>query len=112
MTATQRMRLKLTDILRAANKHYDEGYLSLYFDVATGGPRTGSGDTLAEFIVREIRENFDGKSSRKRQVGAAVSRLERAKEVIQNAIDGLVELELGSLVNIAGNNAPYGGTNH
>ena len=96
MTATQRTRLTLTDLLNAANKHYDDNYLSAYFDAATGGPITGSGDTLAEFIVRELRESFDGKSSRKRQVVAAVHSLVRAKEDIQNAIDGLQEFEPGS----------------
>ena len=96
MTTTQRTGLKLTDILNAANKHYDENYLSVYFDTTTGGPSTGSGDTLAEFIVCELRESFNGKSSRERQIEAAVLSLLSAKEDIQNAIDGLQEFESGS----------------
>ena len=92
MTTTQRTRLTLTDLLNAANEHYYEGYLSMYFDVTTGGRRAASGDTLAEFIVCELRESFDGKSSRERQVAAAVRMLERAKEDIQNAIVGLQEI--------------------
>src|SRR5579864_5420161 len=86
MTATQRRSLTLTDLLNAANKHYDDSYLSVYFDVTTGGPRTGSGDSLAEFIVSELRESFDGQSSRERQVSVAVRMLEGAKQDIQNAI--------------------------
>lgn len=93
MATTQRTRLTLTDLLNAANVHYDDSYLSMYFDVTTGGRRAGSGDTLAEFIVCELRESFDGKGSRKRQVAAAVRMLERAKKDIQNAIVGLQELE-------------------
>jgi hypothetical protein len=100
MTATQRTRLTLMDLLNGANNHYDGSYLSVYFDAATGEPRTGSGDTLAEFIVCELRESFDGKSSRGRKVAVAVRMLERAKEDIQNAIDGLRELEPGSRVDI------------
>lgn len=92
MTATPRMRLTLMDILNAANEHYDESYLSAYFDVTNGGRRAGSGDTLAEFIVCELRESFDEKSSRERQVAAAVRMLERAKADIQNAIVGLQEI--------------------
>ncbi len=93
MTAMQRTRLALTDLLNAANEHYDENYLSMYFDVRTGGPRAGSGDTLAEFIVCELREGFDGRSSPQRQVAAAVRMLQHAKRDIQNAIVGLRELE-------------------
>jgi hypothetical protein len=93
MTATKRSSLTLMDFLNAANEHYDEQYLSKYFDVTTGGPKAGSGDTLAKFIVCELRESFDGKSSREQQVSAAVLLLERAKEDIQNAIMGLLELE-------------------
>ena len=83
---------KLTNLLNAANKYYDESYLTAYFNVATGGRRAGSGDTLAGFIVSEVRESFDGKASRERQVAAAVDILEQAKKDIQNAIDGLREL--------------------
>ena len=101
MTATHRMKLTLIDLLNAANKHYYENYLSVYFDVITGRPRAGSGDTLAEFIVSELRENFDRGSSGERQVAAAVRILEGAREDIQNAIHGLQELELGSRSNIA-----------
>lgn len=94
MTATQRMRLTLMDILNAANEHYDESYLSTYFDVTNGERRDGSGDTLAEFIVCELRESFDEKSSRERQVAVEVRMLERAKADIQNAIVGLQEINL------------------
>jgi len=81
MTVTQLTRLTLMDLLNAANKHYDEKYLSVYFDVASGGRKAGSGDTLAEFIASELREGFDGKSSREQQVAAAVRMLERALAV-------------------------------
>jgi len=94
MTGTQRTRLTVMDLLNAANEHYDEKYLSMYFDARTGGRKVGSGDSLAAFIVCELRDNFDGRSSPERQVAAAVRALERAMEDIQNAILGLRELEL------------------
>ena len=92
MTTSKPMALKLPDLLNAANKHYSESYLSRYFDVKAGGARRGSGDTLAQFIVRELREGFDPTYSREHQVAAAVQALERAKEDLQCAIDGLREL--------------------
>ena len=82
----------MAELLNAANKHYDENYLSAYFDVTTGRQKKGSGDTLAEFIVFELRESFDGRRSRKGHIAAAVRALERAKQDIQSAIDGLDEL--------------------
>ena len=92
MTVIQSKRQTLIELLNAANKHYADGYLALYFDMGSGRPKKGYGDTLAEFIVCELRENFDERFSRERQVTAAVFALERAKEDIQNAIDGLREL--------------------
>ena len=92
MPTIQGDELKVVELLNAANKHYDENYLSVYFDVATGHCKQGSGDTLAEFIVCELRETFDRRRSREQQVAAAVRVLERAKRDIQRAINGLREL--------------------
>jgi len=92
VTVTQPKRLNLIELLKAANTHYADSYLSLYFDMRSGAPKRGYGDTLAEFIVRELRESFDERFSREQQVTAAVSALERAKEDIQDAIEGLREL--------------------
>jgi hypothetical protein len=93
MTATQNMQFSLADLLNAANRHYPEGYLSVYFDTTTGEVKSGSGDTLAKSIVCDLRETFDERSSRKQQIATAVHLLEHAKKDIQNAIDGLRELE-------------------
>lgn len=92
MIGRRTTRLALTDMLNAANKYYDDRYLNSYFDAKNGNPGAGSGDTLAKFIVCEIREGFVRKSSRQQQVTAAVNTLERAKQDIQSAINGLQEL--------------------
>ena len=55
----QSKRLSLFELLKIANEAYEDGYLAEYFDPDTGASRAGSGDTLAEFIVREIRDTFD-----------------------------------------------------
>ena len=93
MAATERTKLTLPDLLNAANKHYKDGYISEYFDATAGGASVGgSGDTLAEFIVREIAETFDIESSRSIQVRSAIRALECAKDDLQSVIDGLQEL--------------------
>ncbi len=92
MTTKKLNGLSLSDLLNAANKHYGEGYLSRYFDATTGRSKRGSGDTLAQFIVRELGEGFDSTDPRERQVAVATHALERAKKDLQRAIDGLLEL--------------------
>jgi hypothetical protein len=74
--------LSLVELLKIANEAYEDGYLAEYFDPDTGAARAGSGDTLAEFIVREIRDTFDPNASRMVQ-------LEEARRVLMNAIDDL-----------------------
>ena len=92
MIKTQRASLDLVDILNAANEHYMEKFLALYFNSKTGEPKVGDGDTLANFIVHELRETFVGRVPMDQQIEAAVSVLERGKDDIQKAIDGLLEL--------------------
>lgn len=84
--------LSVSELLNAANKHYDERYLAEYFEQATGAAKAGAGDGLAEFIVRELRETFDEHSTRQAQVASAIRVLQNANKDIQNVIDGLREL--------------------
>jgi hypothetical protein len=74
--------LSLVELLKIANEAYEDGYLAEYFDPDTGVARAGSGDTLAEFIIREIRDTFDPNATRSEQ-------LEEARRVLVNAIDDL-----------------------
>jgi hypothetical protein len=74
--------LSLVELLKIANEAYEDGYLAEYFDPDTGAARAGSGDTLAEFIVREIRDTFDLNATRSEQ-------LEEARRVLLNAVDDL-----------------------
>ena len=78
----QSKRLSLVGLLNIANEAYEDGYLAEYFAPDTGASRAGSGDTLAEFIVREIRDTFDPNAIRSEQ-------LEEARRVLMNAIDDL-----------------------
>lgn len=86
--------LALVELLNAANRHYDDAYLSEYFDQVTGKAKEGSGDGLAEFVVRELRETFDEGSACKDQIGRALAAMQHAASDIQSAISGLRELEI------------------
>lgn len=71
-------RLTLNELLTTVNTRYDENYLSEYFDPNTGRAKAGSGDSLAKFIVCELRETFEEDSTRQQQLALAVRTLERA----------------------------------
>ena len=93
MNSVESKHFTLTDLLNAADKYYPENYLSSYFDRRTGASKTSSGDSLAKFIVRELRESFYQEPLRRDQVSAAVSVLRRAQQDLQRAITGIRELE-------------------
>ena len=71
--------LTLAGLLNMANEGYSDGYLSEYFDTETGEPRDGEGDTLAKFIVLELKDTFDPDATREEQI-------EEARRVLNNAI--------------------------
>ena len=75
-------KLTLVELLNLANEAYADGYLAEYFDPETGERRQGSGDTLAQFIVAELRDTFDAEVSRSAQ-------LQEGRRVLSNAIDDL-----------------------
>ena len=58
--------MQLVELLNRANSAYPDNYLSEYFDDKTGEPITPiAGDTLAKFIVAELRETFEPNSHRR-----------------------------------------------
>lgn len=79
--------LTILDVLNAANDGYQDGYLSEYYDEETGELKEGQGDTLAEFIVKEIHDTFDPKSEDHFLV--AVHTLEIAIKDLQDVISAL-----------------------
>ena len=90
--------MKLIDVINAANAVYPDGYLTVYVDPETGdllgdGLDGGKGDTLAAFIVREIRSLAPGPvvSTRKMSVSGY--------DVI--AIAGALESASGELAAVA-----------
>ena len=71
--------MKLNELIHKAAAAYPDARLLAYWD----GRRTVSnpvgGDTLAEFIVRELCDTFDAKAGTLEQVAEAVRALNRAK---------------------------------
>ena len=74
--------LALVELLNMANKGYPDEFLSEYYDMNTGERRQCDGDTLAKFIVTELRDTFDAHASHAEQI-------EEAHRVLNNAIRDL-----------------------
>lgn len=69
--------MKLEEIIRIADKVYSDGLVLEYFKT-----RKPVGDTLAEFIVHELEETYEGGVSTEQQ-------LEEANRVLTNGRDQL-----------------------
>ncbi len=81
--------MKLVDLLDLANRGYPDGYLTEYYDARTGEPKSGSGDTLAEFIVKELVDTFDSEAEDELQTATAVQMLEHAVGDLEDTIAAL-----------------------
>lgn len=81
--------MKLVELLDLANRGYPDGYLAEYYDKKTGGLAHGSGDGLAEFIVKELKDTFDDDAKDEEQIEVAVHMLERAMDDLAETITAL-----------------------
>ena len=69
-------------IFQAANEAYPDGFLSTVWEDFLTGNETSVGDTLAEFIVRELADTFDPDSSFKDQCEEAARVMVNAKNEV------------------------------
>ena len=79
------------ELLDLANQLYPDGYLCEYYNDA-GERVSGSGDTLAEFIVVELLETYDPDGTDVDQVRMALVQIRRAITDLQVVFDSLEEI--------------------
>ena len=72
--------MKLTELIHKAAAGYPDARLLAYWDGRQAVPNPVGGDSMAEFIVRELCDTLDAKASTAAQVTEAVRVLSRAKE--------------------------------
>ena len=75
----------LTDILKVADEAYPNGLIARYADDLDGD----YGDTLARFIVVELREAVDGADSRIGQFAEAVIAIKRGSHELRDVAEAL-----------------------
>lgn len=86
--------MTLNQVIKAANRHYPDGLLDACWDYANERPRTASkaGDTLALFIVRELRDVYNPEASTEEQIKEAHRAMECAAEELHEVARGLREV--------------------
>lgn len=82
--------MKLLELLNTANQGYPDGCLAEYYDTKTGERKSGSGDTLALFVVIELTETFDPKADDEAHITEAVQSLTRARTDLDRVITALM----------------------
>ena len=75
----------LERIIQAVSASYGDGEVQAYFSDDAGE----HGDTLAQFIARELRETYDPGLTPGESVQRAMSYLDRARYELQTAIDAI-----------------------
>ena len=78
--------MKLAELIHKAAAGYPDARLLAYWDGRRAVSNPVGGDTLAEFIVRELCDTFDAKADTPTQVAEAVRVLSRAKADVAEII--------------------------
>ena len=81
--------MKINDLMRLVAANYDDGFTDTYWDYGMEVPVEASGDTLAQFIVREIYETFDPEASDYDQLEEAYRVICSAKRQLRDLCDAL-----------------------
>ena len=81
--------MKLNELLEIAHRAYPEEHTRLCWDAKKQKVRTGTGDTLAEFVVREIADTFDTDAPEENQLDAALSSMRWACTELTAVIEAL-----------------------
>lgn len=81
--------MTIQELVEVANNGYPDNYLERYFDQKTGKAKSGPGDGLAEFILRELVETFDATADKDDQIEEAIRLMENAIRDIRGVINAL-----------------------
>ena len=81
--------MTLSELLEVAHRAYPEEHIRLCWDAKKQKVRTGTGDTLAEFVVGEIADTFDPDASEENQLDAALSAMRWACTELTAVIEAL-----------------------
>lgn len=81
--------MELNAIMDIVHGAYPDAMTHNYWDPVLRRPAPGTGDTLAEFIVKEIADTYDGEAPHSTQLTEAIRVLERARSDVGSVITAL-----------------------
>ena len=81
--------MKLNAILEIVHQAYPDEHTRRCWNTKKQKPQTGTGDTLAEFIVREIVDTFDADAGDTNQIDAALCAMRWASIELEAVIKAL-----------------------
>ena len=81
--------MKLNEIMEIIHGAYPDAMTRNYWDSVRRRPAPGVGDTLAEFIVKEIADTYDAETAHGTQLTEAIRVLERARSDIGSVVTAL-----------------------
>jgi len=86
--------MKLNQLICKAASVYPDGFVLEYWDMGKECPRENpeGGDTLAQFIARELADTYDSKADDRMQVETAVRAMESAAENIKDVAIALEDV--------------------
>ena len=83
--------MKLNELLEIVHRAYPSEDTRRCWDAKKQKVRTGAGDTLAEFIVREIADTYDAEATDEAQLDEALRVMRRACTEVTGVIEALEE---------------------
>jgi len=81
--------MKRNELMEIVHAAYPEGLTKNCWDASRQRVRAGCGDTLAEFIVREIADTFEEGSTDRAQIADAVLVMNRAQSDLDSVAKAL-----------------------
>ena len=87
--------MTLNQVVCRAASVYPDGYVLAYWDMDREMPKKNpeAGDTLAEFIARELADTYDPEASDSEQIATAVKAMQSASDDLQAVAEALSGLE-------------------
>ena len=85
--------MKLNAILEIVHQAYPDEHTRRCWNDKKQKPQTGTGDTLAEFIVREIVDTFDADAGDTNQIDAALCAMRWASTELEAVIKAMEEFK-------------------
>ena len=77
--------MKLSEIIAIASRAYPDSEVDAYFEDREGA----HGDTLAEFIVRELQDVYDADAGSQDQLSEAARAIRRARDELNSVLSAL-----------------------